>query len=350
MKKRLIFLGIALTAVLGIVALYEELNRPRPVEVTGIVTTHAVNVSSQVPGRLIQLLVKDGDSVKPGELLAVVDPRELEAERAYYVNAAKGTAAQVEQAKAALKFQETQTADRIREAEAGLAAAKAQVSEAEANLEYSRQNFERIGRLSQKHVASTQSLDQARSAYEADKARLKFLTKQVAAQQAALALARSNKYQVAVRMNQLKASEQQLAAADAQSQRARVQLGYTRITAPLKGTVSIVDALQGEVVNIGQPILTLIDPDDLWVRGDVEESYIEKIRLGESLKVRFPSGEERMGTVFFRGVDADYATQRDVSRTKRDIRTFEIRLRVDNRDRRLWPGLTATITLPFSDR
>jgi HlyD family secretion protein len=55
---------------------------------------------------------------------------------------------------------------------------------------------------------------------------------------------------------------------------------------------------------------------------------------------------EREGDVFYRGVDADYATQRDVSRTKRDIKTFEIRLRADNSDRRLWPGLTAFVTLP----
>jgi HlyD family secretion protein len=52
------------------------------------------------------------------------------------------------------------------------------------------------------------------------------------------------------------------------------------------------------------------------------------------------------GTVFFRGVDAGFATQRDASRTKRDIKTFEIRLRVDNRERRLAVGLTAYVTLP----
>ena len=173
--------------------------------------------------------------------------------------------------------------------------------------------------------------------------------KQVEAQKAAVALARSNEHQITIRLNQLIAGERQLAAANAQSEKAKVRLGYTQIQAPLGGTVSILDARQGEVVNIGQPILTLINPDDLWVRGDVEETYIEKIRLGDSLKVRFPSGEKRMGTVFFRGIDADYATQRDVSRTKRDIRTFEIRLRVDNRDRRLWPGLTAWILLPFPD-
>jgi HlyD family secretion protein len=51
--------------------------------------------------------------------------------------------------------------------------------------------------------------------------------------------------------------------------------------------------------------------------------------------------------VFFRGVDADYATQRDVSRTKRDIRTFEVRLRCDNRDERLALGMTAYVVFPF---
>ena len=79
----------------------------------------------------------------------------------------------------------------------------------------------------------------------------------------------------------------------------------------------------------------------------MEETYIDRIRLGDKFPVRFPSGFEETGTVFFRGADADYATQRDVSRTKRDIKTFEIRLRVDNRSRRLAPGLTAFVTAPF---
>ena len=92
--------------------------------------------------------------------------------------------------------------------------------------------------------------------------------------------------------------------------------------------------------------MTLINPDDLWVRVDVEETYVERMRVGEPFIVRLPSGEERKGTVFYRGVDAGFATQRDVSRTKRDIKTFEIRLRLDNADRRLASGMTAYVVLP----
>ena len=60
-----------------------------------------------------------------------------------------------------------------------------------------------------------------------------------------------------------------------------------------------------------------------------------------------PSGATREGVVFYRGADADYATQRDVSRTKRDIKTFEVRLRCDNHDRSLALGMSAYVALPL---
>ena len=125
-----------------------------------------------------------------------------------------------------------------------------------------------------------------------------------------------------------------------------MRLGYTEVRAPIKGIVDVRAVRVGEVVTAGEPVVTLIDPDDLWIRADVEESYIDRIRLGDTLTVRLPSGAERKGTVFYRGVDADYATQRDVSRTKRDIKTFQIRLHVDNSDRRLALGETAYVLLP----
>ena len=78
----------------------------------------------------------------------------------------------------------------------------------------------------------------------------------------------------------------------------------------------------------------------------VEETYMDRVKIGDKMRVRLPSGEERDGTIFYRGVDASFATQRDVSRTKRDIKTFEIRLRVDNSDRRLAVGMTAYVELP----
>jgi HlyD family secretion protein len=140
-------------------------------------------------------------------------------------------------------------------------------------------------------------------------------------------------------------AERQLAAASAQKVKAEVRLAYTELHAPIAGIVDVRAARAGEVVNPGQPVVSLIDPDDLWIRADVEESYIDRLRLGDRLPIRLPSGRSCIGTVFYRAVDADFATQRDVSRTKRDIKTFEVRLRVDNAERRLAVGMTAYVLL-----
>jgi len=290
--------------------------------------------------------VKEGDSVQAGQLLAMIEPRELRADQTYYLHTQQGTAEQVSEAEAALKYQEDQTRDQIRQAEAALAAAQAQETEAKADLELDRVNLARTKGLFDQKIVSDQAMDQAQAAHEAQKAHVESLQRQVDAQRAAVALARSNEDQITVRRSQLAAMKKQLAAADAQTSKAHVRLDYTEIHAPVAAVVSVLAARQGEVVNIGQPIVSLINPDDLWVRADVEETYVDRISLGEHLGVRLPSGAQRTGTVFYRGVDADYATQRDVSRTKRDIKTFELRLRVDNSDRSLWPGMTAFVTLP----
>lgn len=347
MKRRVI--PLVLLVVIGgagLVVLYKYFNRPRGIVLTGIVTTHEVNVSPQIQGRLAQLLVKEGNFVKTGQLLAVIDPQAQRADLSFYQQTQKGAAAQVQQEEAALKFQEAQTRDQIKQAQANLASAVAQQEEAVADLELDRVTFERTEGLYKEQVDPAQSLDQARSAYDAAKAHANSLQKQVDAQKSAVALAQSNEHQITMRLEELRTGERQLAAAAAQSEKAEVTLGYTQLRAPINGVVSALDARQGEVLNVTQPVLTLINPDDLWVRADVEETYVDHIRLGDELKVRLPSGIERMGKVYFRGVDADYATQRDVSRSKRDIKTFEIRLRVDNSDRRLWPGLTAYVMLP----
>jgi len=197
-------------------------------------------------------------------------------------------------------------------------------------------------------VGTQEQLDRARTGADVARSQLAALAKQVDAQRSTVALAESMAEQVSVRRSQVQANRQQKAAATAQRAKADVRLAYTEIHAPIAGIVDVRVALPGEVVNPGQPVITLVNPDDLWVRADVEETYIDRIKVGDKMKIRLPSGDEVQGEVFYRRVDAGFATQRDVSRTKRDIKTFEIRLRVDNKDRRLAVGMTTYVELPLS--
>jgi HlyD family secretion protein len=284
MKKLRSFILILVLA--GIAGGVYYFTRPQTgsIVLTGIVTTDEVIVSPEIQGQLQELFVKEGDAVTKGELLGVIQPKEQLANVAYYDS-----------------VQQQYTL---------------QVTQAQSDLEYARMTYERDAPLVKTQAVSAQDYDQARTAYDAAIARVESLKKQADA-------------------------------AKAQKEKAIVQLSYTNITAPLDGVVDTRAALEGEVLNVAQPIVTLIDQDDLWVRADVEESYIDRIRLGDKLPVKLQSGAQLEGTVYYRSVDADYATQRDVSRTKRDIRTFEIRLRCDNSDRKLAVGMTAYVILPL---
>jgi HlyD family secretion protein len=284
MKKRKILIVVLILAAVAGGIYFATTRRPGEIILTGIVTTDEVIVSSEIQGRLQQLLVREGDAVTNGELLAQIQPEQWQADIAFYTSSEQQSSANLAQARA--------------------------------DLENARLNFERIAGLYTNNVESAQTYDQARTAYDSARARVESARKQI----------------------------QSVAA---QKTKAKVYLNYTKIFAPTNGVVDMRAALQGEVVNPGQAIVTLINQDNLWVRADVEETYIDRIHLGDKLQVRLPSGATREGTVFFRSVDADYATQRDVSRTKRDIKTFEIRLRCDNSDRSLAVGMTAYVAMPL---
>jgi HlyD family secretion protein len=343
--RRLLIL-LVLVALGG--SAYVYVNRP-PTELvlTGIVTTDDIVVSPQIGGRLARVLVNEGDVVKAEQLIAVLEPDELRAESSYAVQNVAGLTSQVQQAEAALRFERRQMDEQIRQAESTLASLEAQQAAAAADVEKARLDFDRTANLAKQGVAPAQQLDIARTTFQAEQARLDAIKKQVEAQRAQVALIHANAEQIAVRRSAVQTNEHLQAAAAAQEAKANVRLAYTEIKAPISGIVDVRAARVGEVVTSGQAVVTLINPDDLWIRADVEETYVDRVRIGDHMKIRLPSGAELDGTVFYRGADASFATQRDVSRTKRDIKTFEIRLRADNADRRLAVGMTAYVLLPL---
>ncbi len=347
MNRKPLLITLGLVAVAALVALYLAFRPPAYLTLTGIVTTNDVVVSPQISGQVSRILVAEGDSVTVGQLLAVLQPAELTADQTFYAHSARAMSSQVQVSEADLRYQETAAEQQLRQASAALDAAVSQATEDSATEVNTRLVLGRLEALYRAGGISSQQLDSARTGYTVVKSRLDAAHQNVRAERAALALAHAAEDQVAARRSALLAARQQQAAAAAQTTKADVRLGYTEIRAPMAGYVDVRAARLGEFVGAGQPILTLVDPDSLWVRADVEESYIDRVRLGDTLTVRLPSGSARPGVVFYRAVDAGFATQRDVSRTKRDIRTFQIRLRVNNADRRLAVGMTAYVILPL---
>ena len=345
-RKFIGFIGVVF--VLALIVYLFTTPRSRDIPLIGVVDGNEVIVSPQITGRIVRLTVDEGSEVKKGDLIAELDPAELQASLA----AAKANVAMlgesVHEAQNNVSLANETTGASLSQAEALLPSMRAQLDQAKVNLWKDQSDLTRMQTLFDKGEVSAQDRDHADASVRMSQANVKALEESVKAQQAALAVAQANRKQVDVRRSAEAGTNAQLAQARASEAQVATQLGYTKIYAPIDGIVSVRVAKQGEVVAQGSPIVVVVDVDHLWVRADVEETYIDTIQFGQKLHVKLPSGDVIEGNVFFKGVENDFATQRDVSRTKRDIKSFAIKVSVPNPGRRLFTGMTATVLLPPS--
>jgi HlyD family secretion protein len=309
----------------------------------GTVDSNQVIVSPQVQGRIIKLLVDEGTQVKQGDLIAELDPMELEAEE----RAAAATITSLQHKVSEMRYTEqgTQgsTTGNVAGAKAKLASSKAQLAQAEATLVRTESDSRRTIELAKQGVASEQDSVQAQSNLSAQQALVQSFKEQVSAAEADLNMAIANTNQAPAAKSTVESVRADLANAEEQRKEAGVRLGYTRIYAPVTGTVSVRAAREGEVLAAGSPIVTIVDLSDTWVRAAIPETQSDHIGLGDTLRVRLPGGTITSGKVFYKSAEADFATQRDVSRTKRDIKTIVIKVRLDNPKGAYVPGMTAEV-------
>lgn len=347
-KKFIMLLGILFT--IAAVAYFLTVPRGSDIPLTGVIDGNEYIVSPQMTGRIVNLTVDEGSVVKKGDLIAELDDEELEAS----LGAAKANVAsleaQVTEANHNYNWTSNQTDASVSEAQARVTSAKAQLEPARAQLWRDETDLKRMQQLFAKGEVSEQEKDHAEAAVRISKANVTALEQTVSAYAASVSVAQANRQQVPARKSAVSTMMAQLEQARASEAQMTTQLGYTKIYSPVDGIVSVRVAKQGEVVAIGAPIVVVIDINHLWVRAEVEETYADSVKFGQKLKVELPSGNKIEGTVFFKGAENDFATQRDVSRTKRDIKTFAIKVAVPNPEGRLFTGMTAIVLLPRPEK
>ena len=322
---------------------YFSTDHSRDLVLIGTVDANQVIVSAQVEGRIQKLLVDEGTPVKAGDLIAVLDPSELQAQEA----AATATISSLQNKVAEMQHTEKSTSGStssdVANAQAKLSSAKAQLLQARATLERTESDSRRAIALAKVGVASDQDRVQAETNLQAAQATAQAQQDLVSAAGADLNAAIARTYQANAAKSTVASSEADVKNALALKNQAAVRLGYTNVYAPVNGTVSVRAAREGEVVNIGAPIVTIVDLSDTWARAAIPETYADHIGYGDVLRVRLPGGTITSGKVFFKAVEGDFATQRDVSRRKRDIKTIVLKIRLDN-PKGVWvPGMTAEV-------
>ena len=343
-----VFLILALLTIGSLIWYFVTVRPTGDLQLIGTVDANEVMVSSKIPGRIQTLLVDEGQEVTAGQLIAIIESEDLQAAR----KAAEATAS-------SQKFKLGETVETERQtrgetgsatvnAEAQLSSAKATLLQAQANYEHQKADTSRTVALAGQGIMSEQAKDDAATSLQAAQAAVDAARQNVAAAEASLRQARAHELLTNVAARTVDSTRGEVENARALAEQAKVQLGYSQVFAPVSGRVNVRAARQGEVVTAGATIVTIMDLTETWVYAPLPETQADTVQLGDSLRIVMPSGGTIQGKVINKSAEADFATQRDVSSRKRDIKTIQLKLLIDNPGKRYVPGMTAEVYIPKS--
>ncbi|HEX4038579.1 MAG TPA: efflux RND transporter periplasmic adaptor subunit [Acidobacteriaceae bacterium] len=341
-----IFIIMAVLLVVALCWYFFSTNRSTELQLIGTVDANEVIVSSRIQGRIQSLAVQEGDHVTAGQLLATIQAQDLAAARNAAEAVARSNRFKLAQSRDAERQSLGDTESQLATAEAQVRVANAALAQAQAQYEHQEADTRRAVALAKAGVASEQTRDDMVTSLNAAKAAVQSAQENLAAQQAAVQTAQANLYQAKAAGETVDATRADLHNAQDLLDQADVELGYARIVSPVTGIVNVRAALEGEVVSPATPIVTVVDLSQTWVYAPLPETQEDAVQLGDQLRVVMPSGASVEGTVIAKTALADFATQRDVSRRKRDIKTIQIKLLVPNPGEKFVPGMIAEVYIP----
>jgi HlyD family secretion protein len=343
-----VFLILGLLTIGSLIWYFATVRPSADLQLIGTVDANEVMVSSKIQGRIQTLTVDEGQAVKAGQLIAIIESDDLNAAR----KAAEATVASQQSKLGETVETERQTRGEVTSAtvnaEAQVRAARATLAQAQAQLEHQQADTSRTVALAQQGIMSAQARDEAVTSLQASQAAVETARGNLSAAEAALRQARAHEMLATVAARTVGETRNQVENARALADQAKVEVGYSQVFAPVGGIVNVRAARQGEVVSPGAAIVTVMDLTQTWVYAPLPETQADAVKLGDSLRVVMPSGATVQGKVISKAAEADFATQRDVSSRKRDIRTVQLKLLIDNPGEEFVPGMTAEVYIPKS--
>ncbi len=357
------------------------------IQVSGNLELTRVDLSFKTAGRMIDLTVREGDTVKKGQVIARLDAAQLQQQKLRDVAVVASAQSTYDQLKTTIEYQQATIDSDISAREAELAQAQAHldelnagsrpaeirqadssVNEARAQMELARADWERAQTLYKNTDISTSQFDQARTKFNAanavlaqaeDRARLVHegpRQEEIAGARAQLARA-----QAAVRTAQanridLRRKQEQLVQLRADIDRARAQVGITEaqlddttISTPIDGVVLVKSAEPGEVIAAGTAIVRIGDVDHPWLRAYVGETDLGRVKLGAKVNLTTDSypGKIYHGVVSFISSQAEFTPKQIQTKEERVKLVYRIKVDVDNAHHELKDNMPVDAEIPL---
>ena len=306
---------VIIVALIGFLALGRE-----PDVKQGQVEVTEYRVSSKVPGRILELRVKEGDYVKVGDTLAILDAPEVRAKMEQARSAENAAAAIELKAKNGAREEQIRGACSVRQ-------------QAKAGYEIAEKSYQRIQRLFDEGVISAQKRDEVYAQYKAMEATMK---------------AAQSQYDMAVngaRMEDKMAAAAQVGRAKGAVQEVNSYINETVQIAQMEGEVSDVYPKVGELVGTGSPIMSIAVMDDMWGTFNIREDQLAGLQVGSEFTAFVPAfnKEVKMKVYYLKDQGAFAVWKATKANGQYDLKTFEVKARPVEKLEGLRPGMSLII-------
>lgn len=344
---------------------------PNIIVLSGRIEADDATVATKVSGRIREIRVREGDTVKAGDVIALLDEEQAAAREEQAQSAAREADTrvtrsqeqigvlreQLKQADITVEQAHQDAEGRVRQAEAQVATAEANLSQAQAGYEQARYDLEKFTRLARTGDVSDRQREQAKTTAESQSAVVEAARKQVNAARGALTAARANLKNAPIRSSQAAAIKKQInqaqsdvAASQADSERARAQLKETQanrsdltVVAPFDGVVATRVAEPGEVVSPGAAIVTMFDVGKIYLRGFVPEGDIGRVKLDQPARVYLDSNPKSAVDAYVSRIDpeASFTPENTYFQNERVKQVVGVKLMIKNPNGAAKPGMPA---------
>lgn len=319
--KNILLTVAAFTVVVVIIAVIGTLVfKSEPEIIQGYVEVSEYRVSSKVPGRVLELRVKEGDYVNVGDTLAIIDAPDV-----------KAKLTQAESAESAASAMDQMANNGARREQ--INGAYALLQQAKAGLEIAQKSYNRVQRLYDEGVMSAQKRDEAFANYKAIEAQVKAAQSQY--DMAVNGARREEKMAAAAQVNRAKGAVQEVSS----------YISETMQIAQKAGEVSDVYPKEGELIGTGSPIMSVSLLDDMWGTFNVREDQLDGMRIGSVITAYAPAFKKDIKMkVYYIKDQGSYATWKATKANGQyDLKTFEVKARPVTKVEGLRPGMSLVL-------
>ena len=348
-------LAAILACAAGLLLWQAQLRRGIPdglIQANGRIEGDSVIIASKTAGRIVELPVREGDSVTPKQVLVRIDDGIARARLAQAQADIEAARARFDAARAALALLRREIPHAIASSEAGVASVRTQLAQAEAARAQNARDLGRAQKLEADRFVGPQFVERAELALKTQQEQRDAALASLERAQQALNDARLGPQRISVRAAELATAQGALAAAEGKRDEAQSALDDLTLASPAAGVITSRFANSGEVITAGAPIFELVDLDRLYLKLFVPEREIGKVRRGLAARIysdAFPD-QPFAATVRYIGSRAEFTPKEVQTPDERVKLMYEVRLYLDrNPEHKLTPGLPADAMIRWKE-